>query len=206
MVGRVGKFFERFIPGITKEGRQRRNIEDKEQTLKSEIETYKFMIEKNPFKVFGANKDAKEQLLERMDITQLDKYSTMKNNPENHLKPNNNVKSIVDSIKREDMMHLLNSYPALKGEANYLINELINNGLEAFNNKVNQIVKDSSQKKNELSRKIELEGQEGSDKDILDRITQEIQNLMDNLTPEELEEVKKKELQKEGIEYSKDEE
>ena len=164
------------------------------------------MIEKNPFKVFGANKDAKEQLLERMDITQLDKYSTMKNNPENHLKPNNNVKSIVDSIKREDMMHLLNSYPALKGEANYLINELINNGLEAFNNKVNQIVKDSSQKKNELSRKIELEGQEGSDKDILDRITQEIQNLMDNLTPEELEEVKKKELQKEGIEYSKDEE
>lgn len=192
IVGRVGKFFERFIPGITREGRQKRDIEKKRQTIEDEIETYKTIIKRNPFQIFGANKDIKSQLLEKIDVTQLDKYSTMKNEPKNYLKRDYSVKSIVDSIKRDDMMRLLNSYPALKGETNYLINELINNGLEGFNNKVGEIAKENSQ---ELIHQINFEMQENNDKDILNRITQEIQSLMSNLTPEELNEVKRRETE-----------
>lgn len=195
IVGRVGKFFERFIPGITKEGRQRRSIADKKQTIEDEINTYKLMIEKNPFEILGANKDIKEKLLDKIDVTQLDKYATMQNDTKNYLKPNNSVKTIADSIKREDMTSLLDSYPILKEESNHLVSELINNGIEAFNKMVNQIVKDNVQKKNELIPQIDFEVQEDSDKDILNRITQQIQNLMNNLTTEELEEIKKREQQ-----------
>lgn len=193
IVGRVGKFFERFIPGITKEGRQKKDIEEKRQTIEDEIETYKTIIARNPFQILGANKDIKSQLLEKIDVTQLDKYSTMKNEPKNYLKRDYSVKSIVDNIKRDDMMRLLNSYPALKGETNYLINELINNGLEAFNNRVGKIAKENSQSKEELIHEINFEMQENNDKDILNRITQEIQSLMSNLTPEELQEVNRRE-------------
>lgn len=195
IVGRFGKFFERFIPGITKEGRQKRDIEEKRKTIQDEIETYKTIIERNPFQIFGANKDIKSQLLEKIDVTQLDKYSTMKNEPKNYLKRNYSVKSIADSIKREDMMKLLNSYPALKGETNYLINELINNGFEAFNNRLREIARENNQSKNELITQIGVEMQQNNDKGILNRITQEIQSLMSNLTPEELYEVKRRETE-----------
>lgn len=194
VIGKVGKFFERFIPGITKEGREKKKIADRKQTIEEEIEDYKLMIEKNPFKVFGANKDSKYQLLEKIDTTQLDKYSTMKNDSKNYLKPNNSVKSIANNIKREDMSNLLNSYPALKEESNNLVSELINNGMEAFNSRVVQIFKDSRQNKNELITKVDIEKQNDS-KDILDRITQQIQSIMDNLTPQELDEIKRRELQ-----------
>lgn len=194
IVGRVGKFFERFIPGITKEGRERRKIADKKQTIEGEIETYKLMIERNPFKIFGANKDIKSQLLEKIDVTKLDKYSTMQNDTKNYLKPDNSVKSIANRIKREDMVRLLNSHPALKEESNYLISELINNGMEAFNSRVVQMVQDCNQNKKELITKIDFEKQEDGEKDILDRITQQIQSLTDNLTPDELEELKRRDL------------
>lgn len=197
IVGKVAKFFEKFIPQITKEGRQRRKIEDKKQTIEGEIETYKSRLEKNPFEIFGANKDIKEQLLEKIDVTKLDKYSTMQNDPENYLKHNNSVKSIADSIKKEEMISLLDSYPALKGEANSLTSELINNGVDAFNRMAVQIAKDSVKKKNELIPQIDFEMQEDSDKDILDRIKQQIQSIMENLTPEELDEVNKRERQNE---------
>lgn len=211
IVGRVGKFFERLIPGITKEGRQRRNIADKKQTLEKEIETYKFMIEKNPFEIFGANKDIKSQLIAKVDVTQLDKYSTMQNDPKNYLKPNNSVKSIADSVKIEDMTNFLKSYPSLEDEADYLTSELINNGIEAFSKMANQIARDNIQKKNDLITKIDFETQENDSKDIqenadkdiqedvskdiLDRITQQIQSIMNNLTPEELDELKRRDSQ-----------
>lgn len=189
IVGKVGSFFERFIPGITKDGRQKRNIEEKKQVIQSEIDTYKFMMEKNPFQIFGANKDIKDELLAIMDINQLDKYSSMKNDFSNRLKPNNSAKSIVDSIKIEDMNKLLSSYPALKKDASYLIHELISNGTEAFCTTIGQIAKNSSKTKNELMSQIDFKAQEDPDKDILDDITQQIQNLMNNLTPEELSEL-----------------
>lgn len=193
IVGKVGRFFEKFIPGITKEGRQRRDIKNRKHIIEGEIGTYKFMIEKNPFQIFVANKDVKEELVARMDVTQLDKYSTTQNDLKNYLKPNNSVKSIVDSIKREDMNNLLESYPVLKGESSHLISELINNGIEAFNAMVGKIAKDSTQKKNELIPQIDYEEQEGSDKDILNNITQQIQSIMNNLTPEQLDELKQRE-------------
>lgn len=160
IIGRVGKFFERFIPGITKEGRIRRDIEERKETIKEEIETYRTIMEKHPFKIFGTNKDIKGQVLQRMDVTNLDKYSTMKNDPKNYLQPNNTVKSVVAKMKREEMTELLNSYPVLKAQMNYLIDELINNGFEAFNSKVTQILKDNSQKKSELISKLDS-GQQG---------------------------------------------
>lgn len=200
IVGRVGKFFERFIPGITKEGRQKRKIADEKQTIEGEIDTYKVMIEKNPFKILGANKEIKNELIGKMDVSKLDKYSTMKNNTKNYLKPNNSVKSITDSIKKEDMTNLLNSYPILEGESNNLISELINNGMESFNRMINKIAKDSTQKKNDLISQIDFEVQGDSSKDIVEDITKQIQSLMGNLTPEELQELndrKKQENQEE---------
>lgn len=193
IAGKVGKFFEKFIPGITKEGRQRRIIETKKQTIQSEIDTYKFMIEKNPFQIFGANKDIKNELLARMDITQLDKYSSIKNDFKNSLKPDNSAKSVVNTIKTEDMYKLLNSYPILEENSSLLINELINNGIEAFNTTITKLAKDSYQEKNELTSQIDFKAQEDTDKDILDDITQQIQSLMNSLTPEELDELKQKE-------------
>jgi hypothetical protein len=197
VVGKIGKFFEKFIPGITKEGRQRRNIADRKQTIEGEINTYKTMIERNPFKIFGANKDIKSELVEKMDLSQLDKYSTMKNNNKNSLRPKNNVKSIADSIKSEDMTNLLASYPMLEDESGNLIGELVNNGIEAFNRRVNQIVKENTQKKDELISQIDFEVQEGNSKDIIEDITQQIQGLMNNLTLEELEELHNKREQNE---------
>lgn len=197
VVGRIGKFFEKFIPGITKEGRQRRNIADRKQTIEGEINTYKTMIERNPFKIFGANKDIKSELVEKMDLSQLDKYSTMKNNNKNSLRPKNNVKSIADSIKSEDMTNLLASYPMLEDESGNLIGELVNNGIESFNRRVNQIVKENTQKKDELISQIDFEVQEGNSKDIIEDITQQIQGLMNNLTLEELEELHNKREQNE---------
>ena len=197
VVGRIGKFFEKFIPGITKEGRQRRNIADRKQTIEGEINTYKTMIERNPFKIFGANKDIKSELVEKMDLSQLDKYSTMKNNNKNSLRPENNVKSIADSIKSEDMTNLLASYPMLEDESGNLIGELVNNGIESFNRRVNQIVKENTQKKDELISQIDFEVQEGNSKDIIEDITQQIQGLMNNLTLEELEELHNKREQNE---------
>lgn len=197
VVGKIGKFFEKFIPGITKEGRQRRNIADRKQTIEGEINTYKTMIERNPFKIFGANKDIKSELVEKMDLSQLDKYSTMKNNNKNSLRPKNNVKSIADSIKSEDMTNLLASYPMLEDESSNLIGELVNNGIEAFNRRVNQIVKENTQKKDELISQIDFEVQEGNSKDIIEDITQQIQGLMNNLTLEELEELHNKREQNE---------
>lgn len=191
--GRIGKLFERFIPGITKSGREKRKIDDKKQNIKEEIETYKLMIEKNPFKVLGANKDIKSQLLGRMDTTQLDKYSSMQNNQRNYLKPDNSVRSIANGLKREEMEKLLSSYPALSTEARSLINELINNGIESFNIMANQIFRDSNQNESELIGKIDFKGQESTDKDILDAITEQIQSLMDNLTPDELSEMNRRE-------------
>lgn len=190
IIGKVGKFFERFIPGITREGRQRRKIADKKQTIEEEIESYKIMIDKNPFKIVGANKEIKGQLLERVDVNQLDKYSTMQNDSNNYLKPNNSVKSIADSIKREDMIILLDSYPELKEESNYLINECINNGIEGLDNVAVQI----KQEKNELIEGIDLSNNR---KNILDRITQQIQSIMTNITPEELNEINRIKKQKE---------
>ena len=197
VVGKIGKFFEKFIPGITKEGRQRRNIADRKQTIEGEINTYKTMIERNPFKIFGANKDIKSELVEKMDLSQLDKYSTMKNNNKNSLRPKNNVKSIADSIKSEDMTNILASYPMLEDESGNLIGELVNNGIEAFNRRVNQIVKENTQKKDELISQIDFEVQEGNSKDIIEDITQQIQGLMNNLTLEELEELHNKREQNE---------
>ncbi|MDE5830748.1 MAG: hypothetical protein K2H53_03620 [Clostridia bacterium] len=195
IVGRVGKFFERFIPGITKEGRQRRSIENRRQVLKDEIDTCEVVIERTPFEIFGKDKDIKVELLAKMDVTQLDKYSTVQDDFRNNLDPNSSVKSIADSIKREDMTSLLDSYPALKGEANYLTDELINNGIEAFNKLVSQIVNNCTQKKNELIPQVDFGVQEGSDKDILNDIAQQIQTLMNDLTPEELDELKQIEQQ-----------
>lgn len=196
ILGKIGRFFERFIPGITKEGRQRIKIEDKKQTLEGEIETYSLMIEGNPFEILEANKDIKGQLLEKIDISKLDEYSTMQNDPKNYLKSNSSVKSIADSIKEEDMTSILDSYPALEEESNYLISEMIHNGLEAFNRMVSQIANNSIQMKNELIPQINFKTQEDSDKDILlDMITQQMQSLMDNLTSEELDEIKKRDLQ-----------
>lgn len=193
IVGRIGKFFERFIPGITKEGRQRKSIESRRQVLEDEIDTGKIVIERTPFEIFGKDKDIKGELLAKMDVTQLDKYSTVQNDFRNNLNPNSSVKSVADSIKREDMTSLLASYPTLKGESNHLVNELISNGIEAFNTIVGQIVKDSTQEKNELMPQIDFKVQEGSDRDILNDITQQIQNLMNSLSPEELDELKKRE-------------
>ena len=155
------------------------------------------MIERNPFKIFGANKDIKSELVEKMDLSQLDKYSTMKNNNKNSLRPKNNVKSIADSIKSEDMTNLLASYPMLEDESGNLIGELVNNGIESFNRRVNQIVKENTQKKDELISQIDFEVQEGNSKDIIEDITQQIQGLMNNLTLEELEELHNKREQNE---------
>lgn len=193
IVGRVGRVFERFIPGITKEGRQRLSIENRKQTVEGEIDNYKIMIEKNPFQILGPNKDIKGKLLEKIDITQLDKYSTMQNNPESYLKPNSSVKSIATSIKKEDMNSLLKSYPILREKSSHLISELINKGMESFNTIVDQIVEDSTQEKDELMLQIDFGLQEGDDQDILNSISQQIQNLMDNLSSEELEELEKRE-------------
>lgn len=192
----IGTFFERLVPGITKEGRQKRKLEKEKQEIKEEIDTYKAIKEKSPFTILGANKDSKEQLIERMDINQLDKYSTMKNDSKSNLKPNNSVKSIADKIKQEDMTKLLKSYPALKDEAGELIDEFISNGQEAFNQKIIQIVNSSSEQKRRLVSQIDLEMQE-EDKTILDRITRQIQEIMDNLTPEEIAEIKNQEQQSE---------
>ena len=155
------------------------------------------MIERNPFKIFGANKDIKSELVEKMDLSQLDKYSTMKNNNKNSLRPKNNVISIADSIKSEDMTNILASYPMLEDESGNLIGELVNNGIEAFNRRVNQIVKENTQKKDELISQIDFEVQEGNSKDIIEDITQQIQGLMNNLTLEELEELHNKREQNE---------
>lgn len=182
--GKLGKFFEKFIPGITKEGRQKRRIEGRKGELEEEIESYKILIEKRPFKVFGTDKEIKGKLLERMDVTQLDKYSTMRNDPQNYAKRNNSVKSIADSIRRDDMANLLNSYPALREKANYLTGELVNNGIDAFIRSVNQIARESAQRRDELTPKIDIE--KDGDKDILDRINQEIQALEAKLGKEEL--------------------
>lgn len=192
IIGKVGSFFEKFIPGITKDGRQRKNIEDKKQTIEEEISTYKLILERNPFQIFGANKDIKGKLLAKMDVTQLDKYSTMQNDFKSYIKPCN-VKSISNNIKLEDMNNLLNSYPILKKESSHLISTLIDNGIEAFNTMVNQIARDSIQEKNELISQIDFGVQEGSDKDILNNITQQIQSLVNNLTPEELDKLKQME-------------
>lgn len=182
--GKLGKFVEKFIPGITKEGRQKRSIEARKTELEEEIESYKVLMKKIPFKVFGTDKEMKNKLLERMDVTQLDKYSTMRNDPQNYAKRNNSVKSIADSIKRDDMTNLLNSYPALKEKANYLTGELVNNGIEAFNRSANQIARESAKRGDELTPKIDIE--KDGDKDILDRINQEIQALEAKLGKEEL--------------------
>ena len=195
IVGRIGKFFERFIPGITKEGRQIKSIENRRQVLEDEIDTYKIAIERTPFEIFGKDKDIKGELLAKMDITQLDKYSTIQDDFRDKLNPNNSVKSVANSIKREDMTSLMDSYPILKGETNHLVSELISNGIDAFNAMVSQIVKDSKQEKNELMPQIDFEIQEDNDRDILDNITQQIQSLMNSLNPEELDELKKREQQ-----------
>ncbi len=76
-----------------------------------------------------------------------------------------------------------------------MISELISNGIDGFNAMVSQIVKDSKQEKNELMPQIDFEIQEGSDRDILDNITQQIQSLMNSLNPEELDELNKREQQ-----------
>lgn len=195
MIAKVGKFFEKLIPGITKEGRQKRKIEDKKQTIEEEIKTYKTIIKRNPFIIFGANKDTKGLLLERMDISQLDKYSTMKNEPENYLKRNNSVKAIASNIKKDDMINMLITYPALKSEANILVNEFINNGLEAFNTKVGEIARTNNQNRKELVSQINLQEQENDSQDILNRITQQMENLVESLTPEELSEFEKRKAQ-----------
>ena len=156
--GKVGKFFEKFMPGITKEGRQKRNIEDRRQTIQSEIDSYKLMIERNPFQVFGGNKDVKSEILARIDVNQLDKYSTVQNSFRDNLKSNNSVKSVVDSI-------------------------------EAFNLMVSKMFKDTNQEKKDLIDKVDLGIGRDTDKDILSNITQQIQNLKDDLTPDELEKI-----------------
>ena len=156
--GKVGKFFEKFMPGITKEGRQKRNIEDRRQTIQSEIDSYKLMIERNPFQVFGGNKDVKSEILARIDVNQLDKYSTVQNSFRDNLKSNNSVKSVVDNI-------------------------------EAFNLMVSKMFKDTNQEKKDLIDKVDLGIGRDTDKDILSNITQQIQNLKDDLTPDELEKI-----------------
>ena len=147
------------------------------------------MIERNPFQVFGGNKDVKSEILARIDVNQLDKYSTVQNSFRDNLKSNNSVKSVVDNIKLEDMNIVLNSYPMLKGESSHLINELINNGIEAFNLMVSKMFKDTNQEKKDLIDKVDLGIGRDTDKDILSNITQQIQNLKDDLTPDELEKI-----------------
>lgn len=190
VVGKIGKFFERFIPGITKEGRQRRSLADRKQILEDEIDTFELVMEKNPFQILGANKDAKSKLLSKMDVTELGKYSTVQNDFKSHLSYNDSVKEIANSIKREDMNNLLESYPILKGKSSNLINELINNSIESFNSMVSQIAIDSNQEKRKLMSLVDFTVQEDSNIDILSDITQQIQSIMNNLTPEELEELK----------------
>ncbi len=190
VVGKIGKFFERFIPGITKEGRQRRSLADRKQILEDEIDTFELVMEKNPFQILGAHKDAKSKLLSKMDVTELGKYSTVQNDFKSHLSYNDSVKGIANSIKREDMNNLLESYPILKGKSSNLINELINNSIESFNSMVSQIAIDSNQEKRKLMSLVDFTVQEDSNIDILSDITQQIQSIMNNLTPEELEELK----------------
>ncbi len=193
VVGKIGKFFERFIPGITKEGRQRRSVADRKQILEDEIDTFELVMEKSPFQIFGANKDAKSKLLSKMDVTELGKYSMVQNDFKSHLSSNDSVKEIANSIKREDMNRLLESYPILKGKSSNLINELINNGIESFNSMVSQIAIDSNQEKGKLMNLVDFTVQEDSNIDILSDITQQIQSIMNNLTPEELEELNQRE-------------
>lgn len=193
VVGKIGKFFERFVPGITKEGRQRRSLADRKQILEDEIDTFQLVMKKNPFQIFGANKDTKSKLLSKMDVTELGKYSMVQNDFKSHLSSNDSVKEIANSIKREDMNNLLESYPILKGKSSNLINELINNGIESFNSMVSQIAIDSNQEKGKLMSLVDFTVQEDSNIDILSDITQQIQSIMNNLTPEELEELKQRE-------------
>ena len=92
VVGKIGKFFERLIPGITKKGRQRRSVADRKQILEDEIDTLELVMKKNPFQIFGANKDAKSKLLSKMDVTELGKYSMVQNDFKSHLSSNDSVK------------------------------------------------------------------------------------------------------------------
>jgi len=190
VVGKIGKFFERLIPGITKKGRQRRSVADRKQILEDEIDTLELVMKKNPFQIFGANKDAKSKLLSKMDVTELGKYSMVQNDFKSHLSSNDSVKEIANSIKREDMNNLLESYPILKGKSSNLINELINNSIGSFNSMVSQIARDSNQEKRKLMSLVDFTVQEDSNVDILSDIAQQIQSIMNNLTPEELEELK----------------
>lgn len=119
----------------------------------------------------------------------------MKNDPKNYLKRNNTVRSIANSIKKDDMISIINNYPALKSEANSLINEFVNNGLESFNAKIGEIVRTNNQDRKELVTQIELTEQENSNEDILDRISQQMQSLIDNLTPKELNEFENRKTQ-----------
>lgn len=202
IAGRIGRFFERVVPGITKAGREKRRIDRRIEELEDGIETDKIRIEKIPFKIFGTNKDVRREMLDRMNVDELEKHSTMQNDPKSYLKPNRTVQAMADNVKRDDMMRLLSSYPSLKGEANILVGELMNNGIEAFNAKANEIIINSRQIGHDLASRVEIK--EDGKKDILDRINDEINALMEEMTPEDIAELEVREAQEAKRELESD--
>ena len=194
IVGKIGGFFEKFIPGITKAGREKRKIDRRIEELEEGIETDKIRIEKIPFQILGTNKDVRKEMLDRMNADELEKHSTTQNDPKSYLKPNRTVQAMADNVKRDDMMRLLSSYPSLKSEANNLLSVLMNDGVEAFNAKASEIIRNSRQVGHDLVSEVEIK-ENGKD-DILDRINNEIDALMEEMTPEELAELESREEQK----------